>query len=467
MAAFTVLLLMNLMSCKKSSFDYPEETVTTYQLIKEDINLSIFRYAVERAGLVELLNGSTENTVFLPVNGAFTSSGYPQAYLATMPIPELAELVKNHIVPGKIDTRNLAASETKVALSNLQVLLQRNANGSFIDGADITNPNQNSSNGMVHLINKIVVAKPTILDVLNAYSNTTTNAQFTFSIAAIARASTGATNFTNLLSGTTPLTLFLPNNGAWIDGGYANIAAVNSANPAALETILKNHIVDGAKFTTQLDSTATVSALSGLKIYVDKSKPSRTTNVYAQGILFGNGVASNMRASNGVVHTVSRFLPTPIATNTLDRIKTDAPLFAAMLKKASEADPAMNYETLLSDPLKSYTVFAVNNTGMTDAGYGTVAAINAENPAKLADIVKFHLIFRRTNNINYAENATAPTLLKTKNAAGVESGNSLTFLINGGFKVKGNGNANTIPVVTSNIITTNGLLNIIGAVLTP
>jgi uncharacterized surface protein with fasciclin (FAS1) repeats len=470
LAAFSVLLLITLGSCKKlSSYEYPDETVTAYEMIRQDLNYSIFKYAIERAGLIDLLNGSEAYTVLAPSNGAFTSSGYPQTVIAAMTIPDLQALVKNHIIAGKVDVTAIGASEQKTTLSNQQIFMQRINGSTFVDGADVTNASQEASNGYVNIINKVIVTKATILDAINAYSNTTTNSQFTISIAAITRASTGSTNFTNLLTGTAPYTVFLPNNGAWIDGGYANVAAVNTATPAALETILKNHFVAGAKLTTQVDSAAALNTLSGIKIYIDKGKPSRTTNAYANGILFGNGIASNIQAANGVLHTVGRLIPTPITTNTLDRIKSDATLtiFAAMLKRASEVSGGTNYETLLSDPLKSYTVFAVNNTGMTAAGYATVAAINAENPAKLADIVKYHLIFRRANNINYAENATEKTLLRAKNTAGVESSTTLTFLITGGFKIKGSGNVATISVVTSNIITTNGLLNIVGSLLQP
>ncbi|MDQ7949712.1 MAG: fasciclin domain-containing protein [Pedobacter sp.] len=469
-AACLVLVLFNMVACKKlSSFDYPDGTATTYTVIKEDLNYSIFRYAVDRAGLAELLNGKEEYTVFIPTNGAFTNSGYPQTVLATMTIPDLAALIKNHIFAGRIDAQTIGASETKANLSGQSVLLQRIGSNAYIDGADVTNANQATSNGMVHVINKIVVTKPTMLDVINAYSNTTANSQFTISIAAIARASTGNTNFTNILTGTAPYTFFLPNNGAWIDGGYASVAAVTAATPAALETILKNHLVTDAKFTSQLDSTTTLTPMSGIKIYIDKGKPSRTTNIYANGILFGNGIASNMKAVNGVVHTVSRLLPTPIATNTLDRIKSDATLtlFAAMLKRASAADPAVNYETLLSDPLKFYTVFAVNNAGIIAAGYADANAINAEKAEVIANIVKFHMIYRRANNINYPENGLAVTLLRTKNSAGTEVGNSLTFSSPATFLVKGPSNPATISVITKNVVTTNGLLNIIGTVLKP
>lgn len=464
----SALIVANMTACKKlSSFDYPPETVTAYQMIKEDVTLSIFRYAVERADLISLLDGKNQITIFMPTNAAFLSSGYTQSVLSKMSINDLAAFVKNHIVSGSIDTRNLAPSELRTTLSNKQILIQRIGVSNYVDGADITNPNKKMSNGYVQLINKVIVTKPTMFDAINDYTTTTTLSQFNLTIAAITRASTGATNFIDLLKGSKSYTFFLPTNNAWIDAGYANLAAVNSASVTVLETILKNHLVEGAKFTSQIDS-GSITATSGLKIYIDKSIPSRTTNSYANGILFGNGNASNIEANNGVIHTVKRLIPTPIATNTLDRIKSDAnlTLFAAMLKRGSEANAALNFESMLSDPLMTYTVFAVNNTGIM-ARYQNIAAINNENPSVIAELLKFHIIFRRTNNINFAENASAATLSKTVNTTGKEIPNSIIFLINGGFKVKGRGNTGTVSVITPNVTTTNGLLNIIGTILEP
>jgi uncharacterized surface protein with fasciclin (FAS1) repeats len=116
----------------------------------------------------------------------------------------------------------------------------------------------------------------------------------------------------------------------------------------------------------------------------------------------------------------------------------------------------------------SYTVFAVNNAGLRTAGYANVAAINAEKATVLADILKLHLISKRLNNINIIENGTANTLLRIDNTSGTPLYDALTFtFMVGGYKVKGPSNVTSIPVITANIVTTNGLLNIIGSVLQP
>ena len=466
--AITAFIFINLASCKKlSSFDYPPAAASAFDIISADNNFSTFKYIVDKSGLSDLFTGKDPYTIFVPTNSAFLNAGYTLTILQTMSVADVTVLVKNHIVSGAIDVTTLGASQDEITSSGLKVTVQKIGNLSYVNGGDILTPSETVSNGFVNIINTFLVSKATLNDAINTYSNATTNSQLTFLAAAIARASTGSTNFTNLLTGTIPYTLFAPNNGAFIDGGYATIAAINLAAPDVLGNILKYHLIAGAKFTTAFDSVP-VTAYNGNPIYFDKISRNVTSSVtiatnvtiwYANGISFGNNMPSNILATNGVMHEVSRLLPTPVTTNTLDRIKSDANLtmFLALIQRASTADPKWNFETLLSDPAKSYTVFAINNTGLQAAGYSNAAAITAESPTVLAAILKLHIINKRLNNINIADNGAVATL----------AGSNITFILTGGFKVQGPSNSTAIPVITANVVTTNGLLNIIGAVIKP
>lgn len=467
------LLLIGLGACKKlSSFDYPPSSSSAYDIISADGNYSYFKYIVDRSGQTDLLTGNGEHTFFVPTNGGFLNAGYTFTILQNMPVDDLTALVKNHIIAGKTDVSATGASKEETAMSNLKITVQNIGNSTFVDGGDITNRNQASTNGYINIINKLLVSRASLNDAVNSYVNNTANSQLTFLAAAITRASTGSTNFTALLSGNTSYTLFAPNNGAFIDAGYANLTAINAAAPDVLGNILKYHLIAGSKLTTAFDSVP-VTAYNGTPVYFDEvvRAPKTTTTVwYANGIFFGNNVPSNIRASNGVMHVVSRVLPIPVTTTTLARINSDPNLtmFYALIQRASTADPKFNFASILADPLKSYTVFAVNNTGLQAAGYANVAAINAADPAALADILKLHMVPKRINNINIGENGTVNTLYYITNpTTNISTPNTLTFTITGGFKVKGPSNQTTIPVITGNVVTTSGILNIIGTVLTP
>lgn len=454
-------------SCKKqSSVDAPPAAVNAYEAISEDsYNFSTFKYLVDRAGQADLLR-SGNYTLFAPTNGAFLAAGYTTGAIQLIPADSLILLVKNHLIEGKVESGSLASGQMLTTLSGDKLTVQRLGDAVYVDGGDITNADENITNGVFHVVNKLLAKRTSLLDRLNTYANSTSNAQFGFLVAAVARASQGSTNFTALLSDPNAgYTFFAPNNGAFIDGGYASVAAINAAVPDTLGRLLNRHLLANKMLTPDFDTTKPQTTLNTTPVYVDRIKSGITTVGYANGIAFSGGSANMLGGRSGAVHSVSRFLPVPVSTTTLARILSDTSLtfFNAALIKASQVG-GVDFVNLLSDAASSYTVFAVNNAGFRSAGYASLAAVGNESAAVLNKMIRFHLVNKRINNINIAESGTVPTLLTLD---GNTAPSSIIFALSGGFKVKGQSNVNTIPVITANVVTTNGLLNIIGSVLTP
>ncbi|GAA4749516.1 hypothetical protein GCM10023229_32600 [Flavisolibacter ginsenosidimutans] len=443
----------------------PPSIVTAYDAFSEDsYNFSLFKYLIDRAGQADLLKGGNY-TIFAPTNSAFSAAGYTTAAIQALSSDSVVRLLRNHLVEGKIESSSLTAGQQLTTLNGDKLLIQKVGNDLYVDGANITNTNEPVSNGIFHVINKVLAKRSTLLERLNTYANSTSNSQFTYLIAAIARASQGSTDFNAMLSDPAAnYTLFAPNNGAFIDGGYASAAAITAAVPDTLGRLLKRHMISSRLLTTDFDSSKPQTTLGSTLVYFDKLKPGNTTYNYANGLIIYGGFSNMLGGNNGVIHSVSRFLPIPQTVTTLARIQSDTTLtyFNAALVKASSGS-GMDFVKMLSDPAASYTVFAVNNAGFRAAGYATAAAVSNESSNVLAKILRLHLLNKRINNINIAENGTVQTLLTTDTGTPV----SLTFTLTGGFKVKGASNVNTIPVITQNLVTSNGLLNIIGSVLTP
>jgi uncharacterized surface protein with fasciclin (FAS1) repeats len=467
---FAVILLLGAGACKKkASYDMPEPAVSLYDIIKTDAyNFSTFRYIIDRAGLSDLYKQGGEYTVFAPNSSAFAAAGYNTAHIQATSMDSLQKIVKNHIVQGKIDVRAITGMQELTALSGEKIKVQKIGNAIYVDGSDITNPKTvTGTNGTLNVINKVLVTKASILERITTYANSTANSQLTFCAAAILKASEGSTNFVQLLGDpNSDYTFFAPNNGAFIDSGYTTIAKIQTTNPEILTRLLKYQLIQGRKTAAELDSTP-VNSVLGDPIYFDRIKPGTTTYSYANGIVFGAGGSGNMFAAKGVIHIVSRIFAKPIATNTLDRIKADTSLtfFDAALTRASTA--GVDYVKMLSDSKSSYTVYAINNQAFRTAGYFSVGAIEAENANVLSNIIKFHLLHKRQNSINFPENGTAATLLVTKNTTGVESPTYLTITKTGSYKVKGSSNPTSAVVNPGDVTTTNGLLNVINLLLLP
>ena len=465
-----LLLVSN--SCKKlSAYDIPSNASIYQNLTNDAFNFSVFKSLIDKTKLNDLLsNGSY--TVFAPTNVAFNTAGYTGDVLKNMSMDSMVLLVKNHIVEGVKNINMLVDRQELTTLSGNRILIQKSGVDVYVDGGDITNPNESATNGVVHVINKLLVARSSVYDRITNYISPYTDNSFNLLLAAIDRASQGSVNIKQLLSSTTdPYTFFAPNDAAFKDGGYASIAVVNAANPEDLIKLLENQLVKGKILTTDFDTSngKPLNSINNNIIYGDRIKKSNQyTYFYSNGISVSGGYA-NMFAGAGVVNVVYRFLPVPIPMTSLARIQSDTSLtfFNATTVKATQAGK-FNFVKMLSDPLSSYTVFAINNNGFRAMGYKDITAVNSTDPNVLSDMLAFHFANKRLNNINFANNTGLPTLYIYPNTTPPTVASINMYISPGlGFQVKGQSNMLTYNVLTGNIVTTNGLLNIIGGVLTP
>lgn len=462
--------VMVISSCKKlTSFDAPSGNTDAYSIISDDpANYSYFKYIVDRSGMGNALkNGGY--TVFAPTNTAFLSAGYSTTNMQNIPLDTMALLVKNHLVEGVVDLNSISGTKQFTALSNEPIMIQKSGNKLYVDGGNITNQSKHISNGALNTINKLLVGSPSIYERLMKYYTTTTNNAFTFLIAAIDKASQGTVNYKQLLMDpAADYTFFAPTNFAFIKGGYATVAAVTAADANTLGNILASQLVSGRKFTVDLDTTQATQALSGILIFNDwLYQSNRYTYFYVNGLSISGGSA-NMMAGEGIIHAVRRFIPAPVNTTTLARIQAD-PTLTFFYKALQIGTSAGKYDfiKMLSESGNSYTVFAINNSGFQANGFPTLQSISDANPSIISDMLLFHMVNKRNNGGNYDDNANIASLYLQQNLNGTKAFAPITVSNTPSFTVKGPTNPTAFTVFSPNTVTTNGILNIIGGILTP
>ncbi len=129
--------------------------------------------AVQAAGLVEVLQSTGPFTVFAPTNEAFDM--LPKGTVETLLKPEnksiLTGILTYHVVPGKIDSKTLIGMIQKnggsyqaktvqggtltFSIKNKKVILQdEKGNMATVTIADVM-----QSNGVIHVINHVVMPK--------------------------------------------------------------------------------------------------------------------------------------------------------------------------------------------------------------------------------------------------------------------------------------------------------------------
>jgi len=113
--------------------------------------------AVEAAGLVETLQGEGPFTVFAPTNEAFAA--LPEGVLDQLIQPAnkdaLTKILTYHVVPGKV----MAADVTDGAVATVegQDITLSTADGVTVNGAKVTSADLDASNGVVHVIDTVLL----------------------------------------------------------------------------------------------------------------------------------------------------------------------------------------------------------------------------------------------------------------------------------------------------------------------
>jgi uncharacterized surface protein with fasciclin (FAS1) repeats len=114
--------------------------------------------AIKAAGLVETLQGEGPFTVFAPTNEAFAK--LPEGTVESLLKPEnkekLVSILTYHVVSGKVMAADVAAGE--VATVNGEKATIAIADGKVsIDEAAIVTTDIEASNGVIHVINKVIL----------------------------------------------------------------------------------------------------------------------------------------------------------------------------------------------------------------------------------------------------------------------------------------------------------------------
>ncbi len=117
--------------------------------------------AVTEAGLVETLSGEGPFTVFAPTNAAFeqalTDLGLTAEELLAS--PDLSGILTYHVVAGKILAADaIAADGTEVETVNGDTIAVSVVDGNvMIDGATVTSADLEAQNGVVHVIDSVIL----------------------------------------------------------------------------------------------------------------------------------------------------------------------------------------------------------------------------------------------------------------------------------------------------------------------
>ena len=236
-----------------------------------------------------------------------------------------------------------------------------------------------------------------------------------------------------------PFTVFAPTDEAFAKLPEGTVETLlKPENKDQLVAILTYHVVAGdvrAKQVVKLNGATTVNG-QRIDIAVDSGVRVDQANVTATDIV----------CSNGVIHVIDQvILP---AGDNIVATADNAGSFKTLLTAAKGAGLA---ETLSSDG--PFTVFAPTDEAFAKLPEGTVSSLlEPENKAKLAAILKYHVVAGRV----YSEDAVGAGKAKTL------QGSTIRINVSGDAA-----QINEANLVTTDIDASNGVIHVIDQVLLP
>lgn len=135
----------------------PQTRETLVEVISNHPTLSTFLQTLKAAGIAQTLSNQEPITIFAPSNKAFQKIADKHPELMK---PEnkqkLIEIIKNHIVAGKINPADLKTSKLHT-IGGKELDISINGSKKTVDKAEIVEPDLKATNGVVYIIDTVLV----------------------------------------------------------------------------------------------------------------------------------------------------------------------------------------------------------------------------------------------------------------------------------------------------------------------
>ncbi|MGZ4909717.1 MAG: fasciclin domain-containing protein [Halobacteriota archaeon] len=136
-------------------------TQTLVQTIANNTNLTNFTNLLKKANITNVLNGPGNYTVLAPDDAAFSKVDAATLARWQNNTTELQNVLYYHIVPTKLLTNNFTGSGTLTTVNGYPLPYSVTGTTLKVDNATITKPDINATNGVIHIIDSVMIPPTT------------------------------------------------------------------------------------------------------------------------------------------------------------------------------------------------------------------------------------------------------------------------------------------------------------------
>lgn len=406
---------------------------TVVDIIVGSADHNTLETAVVEANLAGALSGPGPFTVFAPTDAAFDAlpAGTLDALLAD-PSGQLTDILYYHVVPANAPSSSLSDGQMITTLLGQDVTVTISG-GVMINNAMVTVADITASNGVVHVIDAVLL--PPAIVTASIWDIVVESPVHETLEAAI-----NAAELAGVLDGEGTFTLFAPTDEAFAALPAGTIDALLADPTGDLADILLYHVVGSVAFSGDLSNGQVITTALGQDVTV----------TIDNGQVFINNAqvtVADIEATNGVVHVINAVLLPEFPSNTIWDVVANSEVHNT-LQAAIEA--AGLVETLQS--AGPYTLFAPTDDAFAALPAGLIDELLADPTGDLTQILFYHVLSGTALSTDLSDGQIVATL----------QGQSVTVTIS-----NGNVFINDAQVIVADIITDNGVVHVIDAVLVP
>jgi uncharacterized surface protein with fasciclin (FAS1) repeats len=315
-------------------------TTQTGDIVDTAINAGVFTTlvaAVQAAELEGALRGEGPFTVFAPTDVAFDK--LPEGLVAKLLLPQnkekLQQLLLYHVVSGKVLSTDLRWTQLVPTLEGQSLWIRKFFGAVLVNNARVTTANVLATNGVIHVINEVLIPKGFELEPDEPTADivdTAIGAGVFNTLVAAAQAA----ELVDALRGDGPLTVFAPTDEAFGKLPSELVSALLlPENKTKLQELLLYHVVSGRVLSKDLRFYQRVATLQGSQIAIVKW----FGNVWVN---FSRVTTADVLATNGVIHVINRVLIPHGFTLTINGTQFDKAALDALVEvnDPQEAPPS-------------------------------------------------------------------------------------------------------------------------------
>ena len=260
-------------------------------------NFKTLAAALTAADLIDAVKGPGPFTVFAPTDEAFAK--LPKGTVETLLKPEnkakLAAILKYHVVPGKVMAKDVVTVKGAKSLNGQRIDVKVVGSKVMVDGANVTNTDIACSNGVIHVIDSVILPSdaniPAVADKAGTFKTLLAAAK--------------AAGLVDALSGNQDLTVFAPTDEAFAKLPKGTVEdLLKPENKDKLAGILKYHVVEGRVYSEDALAAKAAKTLQGASVKISVK----------DGAAFVDGakiITTDIDASNGVIHLIDSVILPP------------------------------------------------------------------------------------------------------------------------------------------------------------